>query len=368
MDDKDFKIRILGDATGFGRAAKEVTRQINGIRDNIRNLPREAIRSAGSQLAAFFSVDWVASQVRQTMEYAGAIQDMSDRIGVGVEFLQELDYAAEQTGASLQDFVLGLREVQRSQAAALADSSGKDAKWFAAIGVSMEELRALDPEALFRRVARAMQEGQQGGAQMEAAIQLLGRSAISLLPAMRAGFANLTQEARNFGAVIEADAISRLDAMGDRIAALKRSARGLALNNPMTQYVVGQAEKTVLGTQGVAAAASGFWKAIWERKNPFTAAWDSFQAARESATRPPMKATGPDPALGDPRLPEQPNKPAPAPMASPIQADALQRIGLFIGGQSAIDIQRRQLTFLERMALSNQEAVRILQRGLGVGP
>lgn len=368
MPDKSFLIRILGDTKGFDRAANEVTRQINGIGQNIRNLPRDAIRSAGTQLAAFFSVDWVVNQVRQTMDYAGAIQDMADKVGVGTEFLQELDYAAEQTGASLQDFVLGLREVQRSQAAALANPKGKDAQWFAAIGVSLDELQAQNPEALFRRVAQAMQSGQQGGTQMEAAMQLLGRSAVSILPAMRAGFEGLAQDARTFGAIIESDTISRLDAMGDRIAALKRAARGLAVDNPLTGHLVGQAEKLVLGATGITAAVSGGWKALVSGKNPFTAAWKSFQGARDSALKPPARPTR-EPLDTDPRTPaEKAKSGASALPQSAISADALQRIGLFIGGgQSSIEIQRRQLGYLERMTISNQEAIRILRRGLGVG-
>lgn len=356
MADKELQIKISGDAAGFGKAANEVTRQINGIRDNIRNLPREAIRSAGSQLAAFFSVDWIASQVNQTMEYAGAMQDLAEKVGVGVEFLQELDYAATQTGASVQDFVTALREVQRSQAAADANPGGRDAQWFQAIGVSVSEIRSLNPEELFRRVAAAIQSGKQGGQQLEAAIQLLGRSAVNVLPSMRSGFISLAQEARNLGVVIQGETIARMDALGDRIEALKKAARGLAVNNPLTEFLLGKAEAQVLGGTGIVAALNGALRAAMKGQNPFSAAVDAFKAARDSIS---ASAAGNQGAATVAEYPVGAQPKALSPLqGSPVAADALQRIGLFIGaGASQTQILKRQLDFLQR---SNELQARVL--------
>lgn len=377
MADKDFKIRILGDATGFGRAANEVTRQINGIRDNIRNLPREAIRSAGSQLAAFFSVSFVAQQVQQVVEYAGAISDMSQRVGVATDFLQEADFAARQTGASLGEVVIGLRELQRSQASAMANGTGTDANSFRALGISLEEVKSLGIEQLFRRVAQAIQDGEASGRQMEAAMQLLGRSASSLLPAMRQGFADLAAQARDSGLVIEQDLIEKLDEAGDKMEVVGARMRvgfawiGGKLSDAWS-WAADRLEATVQGAMGAwdAFRNTGSGKAAGEA---FTASYQSTmeglrqeEAARERA-RAEARAN-PRTATPMPAETAQRDRAGSATPRAAISTDALQRIGLFIGGQSAIDIQRRQLTFLERMALSNQEAVRILQRGLGVGP
>lgn len=208
-------------------------------------------------------------------------------------------------------------------------------------------------------------------------MQLLGRSAAALLPAMRQGFADLAAQARDAGLVIESDLIEKLDEAGDKMEVVGARMRvgfawiGGKLSDAWS-WAADRLEATVQGAMGAwdAWRNSGSGKSAGEA---FTASYQSTmeglrqeEAARERA-RAEARAN-PRAALPMPIETAQRERAGAATPHAAMSTDALQRIGLFIGGQSAIDIQRRQLTFLERMALSNQETVRILQRGLGVGP
>lgn len=372
MADKDLQIKIGGDASGFGKAANEVTRQINGIRDNIRNLPREAIRSAGAQLAAFFSVDFLVRQVSQVVEYAGAISDMAARVGVATDFLQEADFAARQTGAALGDVVAGLRELQRSQAAAMANGSSSDANAFAALGISLEEVRRLGAEELFRRVARAIQEGEASGRQMEAVMQVLGRSATTLLPAMRQGFSDFAAQAREAGLVIEEDLIQKLDEAGDRMDVVAARMRtGFAwIGGKLADGWIWAANRLEGVVQGAIGALDAF-RSTGSGKAAGDAFTRSFQSTLEGFAQEQA-------AIDKQKAQERANRKGPIPEASfaapkgkssanlagQASADALQRIGLFINGSAQIELMRRQITVSERILAAHRESLQVFRKGL----
>src|SRR5262245_52321605 len=105
----DFIVRILGDSTQFGRTINQAAAKLDA--------------SLGSglttRLAGLFGATAITAAVKNTIEYASRFQDMSAKLGVGAEFLQEAAYAAEQTGASLGDVEMALRKIQIAQVAAL---------------------------------------------------------------------------------------------------------------------------------------------------------------------------------------------------------------------------------------------------------
>lgn len=370
MPDPKFNIEISGNASGFGKAAGEVTRQINGIRDNIRNLPRDAIASAGQQLAAFFSVGYITDQIRSVIEYGGAITDMAARVGVTTDFLQEADFAAKQTGASLMEVVVGIRELQRSQAAALANGGGTDARAFGALGVSLSELKSLGIEDLFRRVAQAIGEGEASGRQMEAAMQILGRSAAALLPSMRQGFSDLAQQARDAGLVISEDLVGKLDDAGDKMAAAGARARvGWAwLAGHLADAWTWGANRIEATVQGLLGALDS-WRTTGSGQAAGAAFTQSYQSTLEGLDQ---EAKAAEKSAADRRA----NRSV-IPEASPIgeskraggsgmptgtlSPDQMQRLGLFIAGSPSADLQRRQVSLLERVDASLRESNRHLQ-------
>ena len=60
--------------------------------------------------AALFAADRYIEFGRRAIETAGRLSDLSKELGVSAQFLQEMGFAAEMSGASLDDVKSGLQK------------------------------------------------------------------------------------------------------------------------------------------------------------------------------------------------------------------------------------------------------------------
>lgn len=219
MAEPQVKIRISGDSRPFGRTISEVTQQINtGILGVVR-----------SRLAALFAGAALAGATRQAVQYASQFKDASEKLGVGTDFLQEAAYAAKLTGASLGDVELAMKRLLVAQNAAMRGDSGSLVA-FERFGISIEKLRNMNAEQVFRAIAAHVEKANPSAQQMADAITLMGRSADSLLPAFRNGFNDLAEEAKRLGLVLSEDVLDRLDEMGDMLDKLILKTKTMTAN------------------------------------------------------------------------------------------------------------------------------------------
>ena len=100
--------RASGGLKGFGRQAK---------------LLRTGIRTLGGALIGVTTVGGLAALVDRSISTADAIGKTADKIGVGVEALQELRFAAKASGVEQQTLDMALQHFTR-RAAEAAQSTG----------------------------------------------------------------------------------------------------------------------------------------------------------------------------------------------------------------------------------------------------
>lgn len=182
---------------------------------------------------------------------AGAIMDMSERTGIATDTLQELGYAAEQNGGSLQDMAAGLRSISNKADAAAAGSKSAS-KALRDVGLSARALRtgkvSLD-EAL-GKIADKFSSMQDGPKKAALAMDLLGGAGVKLIPMLNKGSAGLAQtreEARRLGIVLSKDTLAGFDKLDDDTAKLKTTfqalkTQGLAAVVPAIQKLVDKAQ------------------------------------------------------------------------------------------------------------------------------
>ena len=115
-------VQIGGDATGFNRTL-----------GSIRNM-----------IAGAFTVGAVAQLARKTMEYADNVGEMSSRLGVGTDALQEWIYAAKQAGADAEKLTTFIERLTD------AASDLKNLEGFQKYGINPE---GMTPEQLFGAVS-----------------------------------------------------------------------------------------------------------------------------------------------------------------------------------------------------------------------
>ena len=168
--------------------------------------------------------------ITRTVETASALNDTSVALGVTTEALQELGYAAQLNGSSLEGMADGLRKLSIHMEAA-AEGGGEAAEVFRKLGVSVTEggkLRAAD--AVLEDIAEKFKAMPDGARKVATAIDLFGKPGASLIPTLTVGreeLVKLREEARGLGVVMTKELIESGDTLGDTWDKLKFVADGL---------------------------------------------------------------------------------------------------------------------------------------------
>jgi hypothetical protein len=203
----DLIIKLGLNSSGVSRGADAAIKEFNRI-----------AKSAASFAAGFVGIGAISAGVeelgRKTVEYAGKINDLSTETGASTDALQEFDYAAEQTGAKLEDISSALTKVAKNQAEALKGDTGKR-NAFERLGASLKDLKSQSPEEIFRKIADQVKELPPSAQLTADVMDTLGKSATNLIPAFRAGFSEAAAQARALGVVIDKEVITKLDSLGD---------------------------------------------------------------------------------------------------------------------------------------------------------
>lgn len=210
------KLGLSVDAASFAVA----DHMLGAVKSGLGLLVSGAVR-AGEGLAEI---------VTKTVETASALNDTSIALGVTTDAIQELGYAAQLNGSSVEGMSDGIRKLSINMAAA-AEGSQEAAQTFRRLGVQITEggkLRAAD--AVLSDIAEKFKDMPDGARKVAAAVGLFGKSGASLIPTLsegRDGLAALRQEARDLGIVLDTKTIAAGDALGDSWDKLKAAADGL---------------------------------------------------------------------------------------------------------------------------------------------
>jgi hypothetical protein len=231
----------------------------------------KTVKTALTALAGFAAFSWAKGLVNDVVALGGKLNDLSATVGVGVEALQELGYAAQQNGSSLEGMGTSLRFLGRNMSNA-KKNGGELAKAFKVNGIAYKDARGalLPVEEVLGNVADGMAKMKTPAERSALAMQLLGRSGATLVPALaggKAGLEKLREEARATGGVIDKDGVGKLDDLGDAVDRAKFAIQGLkaravvALAPAFTAAVdaiVGfiKANKEMLSSLGTSALAA----------------------------------------------------------------------------------------------------------------
>jgi len=243
------------DATGFKAGIKQVESASKGLSRDLNGNLKGAIAGA-------FGTAAIVAAGKATMDYAGQIADLSERLGVSTDALQEMDFAARLTGTNLETFTGFLEKLSVSREEALQGNDElRDS--FARLGVSLEDLRTKRLEDLTRQIGRAIQGGDVQQL-MPALKGVGGRGAGALVPTFKMGLEEAGQQARAANAIISAEDIAALDEAGDKFAALARTMTGLLA--PAIVSVIdgmtGIKDAFVMGFKFIAGFVAGFEQVI----------------------------------------------------------------------------------------------------------
>jgi hypothetical protein len=168
------------------------------------------------------AVGYIQQFVADTIKLGDELGNLSAKLDVGTDALQEWGFAAKTSGSSLEEISQAAGEFGRRFA------EGGDAMRAAlsGIGLSFDELLAMSPEQRFEAVARALGTIEDPARATAAGVDLMGKSVSGLLPAFQ-NFDTLTAKARELGVVISGETLQAAGEFGNQMDILKM--QGMAM-------------------------------------------------------------------------------------------------------------------------------------------
>lgn len=175
-------------------------------------------------IAAFVAVNALAIEktvhaAEVLAEYGDTVERVARVTGMNTDAVQQWTYAANTVGVGAKESAKALEEVSQAQNKALHENKDAAAA-FAAVGISMQQLKNQSPQETLYAVADAFAASNDGAAKSAIAHELFGAEYEKLIPLLDKGgeaLRNLGVEAKSSGAVIDANLIAHLAALDEHL-------------------------------------------------------------------------------------------------------------------------------------------------------
>lgn len=201
---------------GAAQGIKKLERQLDALGDKARAI-------GGNLLAISAPILGLGAAAVTHFTAAGsALDDMSQRTGIGVSSLSELSHAAQMSGTSLDSLESALVKQTRFLGDLQSGSKGA-AQTLAQLGLSTDDLAGLSGDQAFLVLADAVSQVDDEVTRTNLAMDVFGKGATELLPMLNAGSAGiekLRQEARDLGIVMSDEDAASAAEFGDMIDSL----------------------------------------------------------------------------------------------------------------------------------------------------
>lgn len=221
----DAKLRISAE-NKTKQAFDEIKRGMRDV-EGASNSLRNSLAGIGVGL----SLGGLAAFVKSGIDAADELGKLSQKVGVTVESLSALQYAAKLSDVSTEQLSTGLRQLAKNAAdTAAGTGDAKDA--FEALGIAVTGAGGglKSTETLLLDVAERFAGIEDGAGKTALAMRIFGKAGAELIPLLnggRAGFEELRREAERLGIVISTktaaaaekfnDDLTRLGAASDRL-------------------------------------------------------------------------------------------------------------------------------------------------------
>lgn len=154
--------------------------------------------------------------IKQTIDFAERIDDLSKKTGIAPSKLQALEFSAKQVGLSLDPVAQSISQL--SDRLASGDKSAVSA--LGRLGLAFNNIRGMSPDKAFISIARAIADVEDPMERARAATDLFGRSGHQLLPLLTSDVDALMKKAEQLGLIIDDKTIKATDNLGDSITTL----------------------------------------------------------------------------------------------------------------------------------------------------
>lgn len=180
-----------------------------------------------------------ANSIKQAIDLADSLNKLSQRTGVAVESLSQLQYAAKLSDVSAESLTGAFKKLNVSIAGGIAGDKEKLAV-FQALGITLTDTagRTKSADQVLLDMADTFAKSKDGAGKTAAAIALMGKAGDEMIPFLNGGAAAikaLMKEADKLGLTISADFAKQSEEFNDNLTRLKTGGEklGIILGNEL---------------------------------------------------------------------------------------------------------------------------------------
>lgn len=178
------------------------------------------------RLVQAFAVGAMWRTATSALDKATEIRDRSARMGVDPEMFQHLDYAARQSGASIDDVSTAMRTLARMQQDA-TEGSKEALQAFDRFGLVFDDIAGRKPDELFMDIAKAVERGKNAANLLADLQTLMGRGGQSLIPVFQSNFSGMMAESRAIGAPLTGQQVTEMGQTADALTKTQQEGASL---------------------------------------------------------------------------------------------------------------------------------------------
>lgn len=211
----------------------DLNRKLKLAQRSVKDFASEAQGVAQSVGAPFAAVAGAVgfslqSAVTGFAQAGDGLDKMSARLGISAVKLQEWSFAATHSGAAPEDLEDALKDLSEKIAEVAGGDTGDAAQLFSALGISVKDASGkIRPASdIFEELADAIQRNEDPALRTKMAMVLMGDSGRKLIPMLSGGAQGLddmAKQARDFGLVMNEDAVAAAAQMTDHMDDMKAS-------------------------------------------------------------------------------------------------------------------------------------------------
>lgn len=217
-------------------AVDQTKSAFDSIRGNLKRLGDESNRLQAllAGLGVTLSAGGFVAFVKGAIDSADQLNKLSQKIGVSVEALSTLRFAAELSDVSLETLQKGIKTL--SQTIVEANTGiGDGVRVFDALGISVKNTDGTlkSSEQVLLEVADVFATLEDGTVKTTLAVKLFGKAGQDMIPLLNQGKAGIEQlrlEAERLGLKLDTETARSAETFNDNLAALKASASSLAIS------------------------------------------------------------------------------------------------------------------------------------------
>jgi len=193
-----------------------------------------SLSAIGASVAAIGAIGGLASSIRGAIDLGDQFNKLSQKVGISVEKLSELKFAADLSDVSIEQFQIGMKGLNETLVKA-NDATSKEAALLKTLGVT-----ARDPAGALRQLSDAFALLPDGATKSALAVELFGKAGMNMIPMLNGGSKALDEaatSARKLGLVMSAETAKSAEEFNDNMTKLGRTAEALGIS--LTTKLIG---------------------------------------------------------------------------------------------------------------------------------